>query len=132
MGVKKFLHGITGADKKKKMKPTEEQIKEFWEWCGFRLVEPVPYDEIQTKGFWEAPTSHEASWGLPPIDLNNLFKWAVPKLSEFDFDGMTWWESTTGWVCELALQHDTDWVEGQGNDPALALFWAIWKVIKAK
>jgi len=67
---------------------------------------------------------------LPEIDLNNLFKWAVPKLSGLSL--------TTFYTPDFkAIEHYEAWVDIKGRenevmnkDPALALFWAIWKVIK--
>ena len=53
--------------------PTQGQIKEFWEWCGCKLVNGHDYyywlflDRSTIKGAAE-----------PDIDLNNLFKYAVP------------------------------------------------------
>jgi hypothetical protein len=44
--------------------PTPEETEKFWEWCGFRLV----------------GKSITRSSDFPDIDLNNLFKYAVPKL----------------------------------------------------
>lgn len=116
------------------MKPTESQLRQFWEWCGFHWVQKhFRVDLVEYGGYWQSPFDTDERFGhfvqLPKIDLNTLFKYAVPKLEEFDFDGMTMWQSTDGWVCELALQHDTDWREGQGKDAALALFWAIYKLL---
>ncbi len=50
------------------MKPTDEQIREFWEWCG---VTPS-YQDIRDY----IPT-------FPPLDLNSLFQYAVPKFDTF-------------------------------------------------
>ena len=64
------------------MKPTQEQIKEFWEWCGFRFVEDKGYDytlrewEVHyPNGEWHHAYKSEIG---ELIDLNNLFKYAVP------------------------------------------------------
>ena len=60
----------------------QQEWKEFCEWCGFRnyrghsniWVEPGVkiYDNVNDK----------IVRGLPPLDLNNLFKYAVPKILE--------------------------------------------------
>ena len=65
--------------------PTELQIKEFWEWCGFRYIEPKycasckrqepPY--LLKDGIGRRIDKEELT-----IDLNNLFKYAVPKVLE--------------------------------------------------
>ncbi len=55
---------------------TKKQIKEFWEWCGFKRIK---CPEIKAEGYWLWDESgvHEVEWHLV-IDLNNLFKYAVP------------------------------------------------------
>lgn len=100
--------------------PTQEQIKEFWEWCGFA------YDEKDrgstwVGGKWKYGTGY--SWTeLPPIDLNTLFRWATPKVipllkgSDHEFFG--WKRLLDNWLPYLVL----------GEDPALALFWVLWQV----
>ena len=111
------------------MKPTEEQIKKFWEWCGFTIGDyPEPKVAPDEKAWYDP--SGQFFCGLHnmlPIDLNNLFKYAVPKLG--DIDGFAVWESTDGWVWEIIDQMAEAAAEGIDKDPALALFWAIWKVI---
>jgi len=67
------------------MNPTREQIQWVWEKCGFTEVPKYggsDYSEI----LWRSPIgSHSES--LPLIDLNNLFKYAVPKLEgKYDLD----------------------------------------------
>ena len=61
--------------------PTQEQIKEFWEWCGFVKVlgkELWRYDKYkETNCWWQTPNSRRYK-DLPEPDLNNLFKLAVP------------------------------------------------------
>lgn len=54
------------------MKPTEEQIKEFWERWGFSV------EQIGSAVTWYDPAGG-IIFGYPPIDLRNLFRWAVPK-----------------------------------------------------
>jgi hypothetical protein len=104
--------------------PTQEQIKEFWEWCGCKIdCELPPRDGLPVF----LGSSPEGKLSYLSIDLNNLFKWAVPKLP--DYDGIEFWESTDGWVCQIPTDHLCRIREGEGKDPALALFWAIWEVI---
>lgn len=65
--------------------PTQEQIKEFWEWCGFthnigsKMWNYGKYKE--TNAWWVAPNGKKYV-DLPLIDPNSLFKYAVPKLVE--------------------------------------------------
>jgi hypothetical protein len=102
------------------MKPTEEQIKEFWEWCGFK-----PYKGIC--GYW-IPPDNKAADILPELDLNNLFKYAVPKLIKELPLGTLTLECFNGgkWICEFT---GYDGAEAEDTNLSLALFWAIWKVI---
>lgn len=110
-------------------KPTDKQIKKFWAWCGFRLEADIDFF------WWYLPDGGHLPLGeQPALDLNNLFKYAVPKLDEL------------GYAFELYRWHEVDWKNaGYGarvyrytpivpqptimGDPALALFWAIWGVI---
>lgn len=114
------------------MQPTDEQIRKFWEWCGFDYVGGYTIE-------WIAPDTTLTFDALPAIDLNNVFKWAVPKLFT--------WSLGKGWkLCsdteiratgeveahvQLASFNNPEFLGDASNkDPALALFWAIWKVIE--
>ena len=116
------------------MQPTKEQIKEFWEWCGFRRHEDK---DGYWKGcfYWHNPPN-TAVWGatwLPDIDPNNLFKYAVPKLFKMGL----WYKlfSDDGYhFCIIYKDFTNDDVAASvvgTEDPALALFWAIYKVMEA-
>lgn len=57
-----------------KDKPTQEELKKFWEWCGFRL------DDGGDFKWWYKPEGDHLPLGEEPaLDLNNLFQNAVPK-----------------------------------------------------
>ena len=110
------------------MKPTKAQESEFWEWCGFKKIIPTnkPF-----KFGWEYPSpSLDFTNLLPDIDLNNLFEFAVPKLPNTDVVSL----EQGLWSIHI---HDTAeskayWVnQPKGcDDLALALFWAIYEIIK--
>jgi len=85
------------------MKPTDEQVKEFW-----HKLSVLPYYEVQPP--------HPMAGVLKPIDLNNLFKYAVPPLPVKYRHPIL-----EKWVLQLTDNYEED---------ALALFWAIYKVIK--
>jgi len=92
-------------------KPTELQIKEFWEWCGI----------TQNKD--------NDSWanGYPCYDsLDDLFEYAVPKavaiLKGSDHEFFGWKRLFDLWYPACS----------QGVDPALALFWTLWQVKEIK
>ena len=94
--------------------PTLEQIKEFREWCGFKLVNDIVWiDEHDNRIHVESP-----------IDLNNLFKYAVPATIE-----------------KLQSRHHCSYKRAEHelfrrqmsktktNEYVLALFWVVWEVI---
>ena len=94
-------------------KPTKEQIQWFWEKCGFTYV----FDESQG---WLSP---DGVWGNdnPPIDLNNLFKYAVPKLVKWIMGN-----NPNGEI-KVIVYTEKNFFKSLDKDPALALFWAIYK-----
>jgi len=99
-------------------RPTEAQIKEFCEWCGFRHTESP--NEFIRRNWWTNP-EHLCESHLPPIDLNNLFKYAVPKLES--------WDCIIDWAIDMINAY----ADGRTlKDPALALFWAIYEVVIGK
>ena len=113
------------------MKPTQEQIREFWEWCGL----------IDGGNFWFDPEGKQLSEEIPPIDLNSLLRWAVPKLDTWQLQNYVYQVGTYHRPrCKVTYCYqpikgniqDIKWYHGEGEDkdPALALFWAIWGIIK--
>lgn len=114
------------------MKPTSEQIKEFWEKCGFksRLVWSDPADIGGRHQFkvWDYPDGNGVTQHLstnPPIDLNNLFKYAVKEDWEihFYFDNCSQTHD-----CVITMPNEKEY-DGSGNTRKDALFWALWEVI---
>ena len=109
--------------------PTQEQREVFWEWCGFRLYEDTTGD-WKDCFYWHNPPNTE-EWGatwLPPIDLNNLFKYAIPKLREENDIMLTL--TNTDFLAEVTQKSPMVLRLARSKDSALALFWAIWEVIK--
>ncbi len=96
--------------------PTDEQVKEFWEWCGCCQSKM----QIDT-GWWFYPDG-EIHHGLPGIDLNNLFRYAVPQLP---FLRMDYQPITEEYFFETMKPNTINLAVGRDKDPALALFWAI-------
>lgn len=132
------------------MKPTDEQIKEFWERCG--LVYYPECECINGKGICWGMSSDtygkDGKWHftLPELDLNNLFKFAVSGKKRLDrnylieITGVTlcpllddkkggWWCDVNYNYCEedSCADHDVDGTTGAS--PELALFWAIYSII---
>ena len=114
--------------------PTQEQAKEFWEWCGFVGVRhnDMPYT---TKYLVH---NGQKFHKCPPIDLSNLFKYAVPRVPKFSsvelYQELGLWEAVV-WVNCKKTHQDTsvtykELFKGKDEDPAIALFWALWAVIK--
>ena len=117
-------------------RPTDEQVKEFWEWCGW-------YIKASPTGtpYWYHPLLGKDRWSgqFPiPIDLNNLFKYAVPKLTkDYTHLDILFEYGTHGNTTVICVISFSNYVTRQiqtiarieDKDPALALFWAIWKVI---
>ena len=113
--------------------PTKEQIKEFWEKLGFKYVfgKTIRTGEFTEQNYyWESPTGTKYP-ELPPIDLNNLFKWAVPvvidKLRKDNFvvPLLVLFDCWHNQIVTLAGTSDTQDMELI----ILALFRAIQKVI---
>ena len=112
------------------MKPTEEQIKKFWEKIADRVES---FNEGRHYHFWFGgevyegePTSFAS--GIPIIDLNNLFKYAVPKIATLDYYIELYHDKPT-FVASIYRRDGEYETVVRNEDPALALFWAIWKVI---
>lgn len=103
--------------------PTEEQIKRFWEWCGILQGGRVFIgDNPNAKVYnWHYPDGL-TTLKLPKLDLNNLFKWAVPKLHYVSLSFQPCWK--WNYLAEA------DGCSFNGQDPTLALFWAIREVMK--
>jgi len=120
--------------------PTEAQIKELWEWCGLTRS-CSPEDDFYHRGIWNDKDGMRID--TPPIDLNNLFKYAVPKLrkkNEYPYLTEIILDPTICdsevYYCYLRYDslHDDGCIEreetqGSAEDPALALFWAIREAI---
>ena len=86
--------------------PTEAQIEELWEWCGFYDVEDGVPPPI----------------GTPPIDLNNLFKYAVPKTIKsiakmFEESEADAYDRLFDWWAEIVAENP--------DKPDLALFQVL-------
>jgi len=103
------------------MKPTNEQTKEFWEWCGL-----IYKDEVGYHGWYKGFGFEGSEWVADelPIDLNNLFLYAVPKVARWEM-GNNKDSLTYAVVCAKGQQFPG---QAQDKDPALALFWALNKV----
>jgi len=109
-------------------KPTKTQIREFWKPYGFRLISrgKLLQSGIRSVDVWQYP---DGTTGFTPgIDLNNLFRWAVPTaigLLESRFDALT----NKIRALELLFQKWLDKIR-EGYSDEDALFWALYPYIK--
>ena len=120
--------------------PTQEQLKKFWEWCGWKYITGtyLHYSPEQVKEGVDKGTHNvlEAYSDFPLLTPDNLFEYAVPiavnKLAELYGIKTSWSHSL-----EVNKQHAIEqllrlWLSKikTGLSYELALFWAIWEVIK--
>ena len=111
--------------------PTKTQIKTLWEWCGFKFIQPIEsgaVDVIYPDGSMCLSPSILA---LPHLDLNNLFKYALPKLQWFIVNIEHIEVSCEFYVTltDFYLAQPCKEYKSKHKDPAIALFWAIWQII---
>lgn len=94
--------------------PTQEQWVELLQWCGFRHFIETKYN--RAVDMWEYPKPYGVKRNrsyLPPIDLNSLFEYVVPKVRERLGD-IRLFNLLRDWVSQIAFDCE---------NPALALFW---------
>ena len=110
--------------------PTDAELKKFWEWCGFAYRESKC--TVMGKAYFHPLDDGIGYSILPDLDLNNLFKYAVPKLDKFYSLTFGKVASSDKWAAELTviINHEKTICLEAGNNPALALFWAIYKLIE--
>ena len=115
--------------------PTQEQLKKFWEWCGLDLKHRFEVADVGISICSKCGTTKPALLKLcsaPSLTLDNLFKYAVPKLQDMGYQ-----------IDIVCLEHkgfsvspfnvitsSNNIIEEKNDKLVLALFWAIWEVIK--
>ena len=110
--------------------PTLKQLKEFWEWCG----QDVTHKYIQTadtvckkcRKTLDYNKGYNPLCKAPDLTLDNLFKCAVSKLDYCAIQFVS--ESSPTSRAEVRYNKTSSQITSK--KPELALFWAIWKVIK--
>jgi hypothetical protein len=120
--------------------PTREQIQKFWEWCGFKQKREYHDNGKSYYEYWVCQDYEE--FELPTIDLNNLFRWAVPEAMECNSNFIDlqirryiapgYDDLLTSYMCEIWSDNGQGSIVRQAGLPELALFWAIWEVLKCK
>lgn len=106
----------------KDKQPTEEQVKRLWEWCGLVIKRQIIHStqigpEFEGTDFERNYTYNKdgrlVSAGVLPVNLNNLFEYAIPRLQK-------------EWHNWKPVLHD--WIEGLTSNydrATLALFWIL-------
>ena len=108
------------------MEPSDEQIREFWKGCGFRIQGVADFPGVVRTNYWV--DSNGTPTDLPPIDLNSLFKYAVPKVSRYRLED-DWSRIAKHFAyAEMGEKSGQAW----DDDPAQALFQVIWEVLHAE
>jgi len=121
--------------------PTQEQIKEFWEWCGFK-------HPTEKQAMWAKDPAEWWLWSdnlayarpeTPKLDLNNLFKYVVPEVMERNqnfvdlqirrYIAPGYDDFLISYTCEIYSDNGQGSIIKQAGTPALALFWAIYELI---
>jgi hypothetical protein len=95
----------------------QERVQKIWEWAGFKWNNRIE--------LWDDPIDGLISSILPPLTLDNLFKYVMPKLKAVSllWDGRTY---------DIAVVNNGEESGAFVNlDPAEALAEAIEKVINA-
>ncbi len=110
--------------------PTDAEVKEFWEGCGWIHDIDKGIFFYKSKEKWYPPDCTDALHFRvepPPIDLNNLFKYAVPMaIEKLQIEHK--WAYRTAERSLFAL-----WLSMlKTNEYALALFWACYPIITGK
>jgi len=106
-----------------------ERMERLWRWCGWQYEEPKCDCPGCAKSCWvppDKPTAHDGRYltcGLPDLDLNNLFKWAVPKLSVVVLSKV---DDYLFLARAATAEAGVSTIEDE--DPAIALFLAIEKM----
>jgi len=115
------------------MIPTDKQKQWLWEQCGWEYDSEFDYwyppGSPKVRGFYITYRSFEMD-----IDLNNLFKYAVPKVHDISLIKLnrfqSEWQTAYRAQARLAGKKAPNPIEDKG--PAIALFWAIYKALGGK
>ena len=132
------------------MKPTEEQVKKFWEWCGLKWFwnhnpkcqcgaidnddDERSWEDQDKNGEWHLASNfwHERMDDVSrPEFLGYLFKYAVPKLQKEGIIVTIIAFEESGYGVHLcSIFHEEPHFEVRGEVLANVLFEAIYKLIE--
>lgn len=114
---------------------SEEKIKDFWKRCGFKSTKHEIYSDDSTDDGWDEidgwqyPDSTTTNARLPDINLNNLFKYAIPKCAEHLEFTIELFRGHGYWACNL-FYLDNEIHKTGYTSPELALLWAIYEILE--
>ena len=119
-------------------KVSQERIERFWKWCGaslehewdnevhgYEITDPI----CQRCGMSSWPPVSKDSKCLLPIDLNNLFKWAVPKVQGLGYNLHIHVDAKRGRTKTVIANAFTSY-QANDKDSTTALFLAIEKLVE--
>ena len=106
---------------KMETEPTKEQLEEFWQWGGFERIDYTDTSGKVCSTHWAHPLAIGGGSGsLPVSDLNNLWKYVVPKLVNVLGNYKAY--LTLKRCLNRAITGDKKFED--------EIFWAVWEVIK--
>jgi hypothetical protein len=99
----------------------EQDLIKFWTWCGFKTIYGRYYGITYPNG---------KDGGIPQLNLDNLYRYAIPKLQEKGYNVVLTAYGHSGFVVDILSIHTVDVVAiVKSNSPTEALYNAIMKVI---
>ena len=104
---------------------SQERLERFWEWCGMRRRRTYKSLEPHDRGTDKWVLGKYYGVDPPDLDLNNLFKWAVPKAVQEGIHSFEFLYDEGRVRCFMSPL--SNWTVHK--DPATALFLAIEKLI---
>ncbi len=102
----------------------QQELQEFREWCGFKPSAATLWNK---SGYWMTPDKQKGTPNLPPLDPNNLIKYAVPKMRYVNLQFSEQYSDVIPQFSATASIRFADNHTWADNDPAQALYQAIQK-----
>jgi len=103
----------------------DKELEDLWEWSGLKYKVKNGFE------YWYGCNGNFIAYCLPrqvasiiPLTLDNLFKWAMPKLLHCKLERVHL--NMANWLASVGTTNATG--EGYSDDPAEALYLAIQKV----
>lgn len=109
--------------------PSKEELRKFWEWLGFgmkylpyglRVRELNPNEDNPLDEYTLADPNKCKIADYPKLTLDNLFKYAVPKVKQ-EIPELQWAKLFVDWLQDI-LYDD--------KDPAITLFYTLFTIFE--